>query len=69
MCHGENEIPTREEYLKQLIDELDFLLPAINAIDSVAAYTLALSILSLQNKIASSGSNCEKATLKSRTTR
>jgi len=41
----------REEFLTQIIDELEFLLPAVAAIDKVAAHNLAISLHSLQLKI------------------
>ena len=40
----------REEFLIQLIDELEFLLPAVAAVDKVAAHNLAISLNSLQLK-------------------
>lgn len=47
MGYGDTKLQ-REELLNQLIDELDFLLPAVKNVDIVAAYTLSQSILSLQ---------------------
>lgn len=43
-------VATRDQFLQQLIDELDFLLPAIQKLDAVAAHNLALAIATLQTK-------------------
>ncbi len=43
-------VATREQFLHHLIDELDFLLPAIEKLDAGAAQNLALAIATLQTK-------------------